>query len=282
MKKAREYFEKKNVLITGGSSGIGMCIARELVQMGASVCLLARNQDKLDEAVNQLSSFKKDEQQHIRSLSADVADTQKLIELIPEYLSKNPTPDVLINAAGVARPGYVEELDLEIYKWTMDIDFHGTVNMTKLLLPHFLERGSGHIINFSSLAGVLGVFGYTAYSAAKFAVRGFTDVLRAEMKPHGIKVSIVYPPDTDTPQLSWENQYKPFETRVIANSDKPIPAETVARAVLKAAARNKYAIVPGLSAKLTYLLGTTLSNLVYPIMDLLVADAIKKKHAKNK
>ena len=58
----------------------------------------------------------------------------------------------------------------------MDIDYHGTVTMTKLLLPHFLERGSGHIINFSSLAGVLGVFGYTAYSAAKFAVRGFTDV----------------------------------------------------------------------------------------------------------
>ena len=83
-------------------------------------------------------------------------------------------------------------------------------------------------------------------------------------------------------QLSWENQYKPFETHVIANSDKPIPAEMVANAVLKAAARNKYAIVPGLSAKLTYLLGTTLSNLVYPIMDLLVADAIRKKHAKNK
>ncbi|NLZ26557.1 MAG: SDR family oxidoreductase [Chloroflexi bacterium] len=282
MKKAHQYFENKHVLITGGSSGIGLCIARKLVQMGASVCLLARNQTKLDEAVSTLLPLRVHEKQYFNTLSADVADTPTLSKLIPEYLAKQAIPDVLINAAGVARPGYVEELDLEIFKWTMDIDYHGTVTMTKLLLPHFLERGSGHIINFSSLAGVLGVFGYTAYSAAKFAVRGFTDVLRAEMKPRGINVSIVYPPDTDTPQLTWENQYKPFETHVIANSDKPIPANMVASAVLKAAARNKYAIVPGIDAKLTYLLGTTLGDLVYPIMDLLVANAIKKKQTKHK
>jgi len=282
MKKTQKYFDNKNVLITGGSSGIGLCIASQLVQMGASICLLARNQSKLDEAVKLLSPFRKYDNQSIKSLSADVADTQTLCKLIPEYLLNNPTPDVLINAAGVARPGYVEDLDLEIFKWTMDIDYHGTVNMTKLLLPHFLERGSGHIINFSSLAGVLGVFGYTAYSGAKFAVRGFTDVLRAEMKPRGINVSIVYPPDTDTPQLAWESQFKPYETHIIANSDKPISAELVAHSVLKAVSRKKYAIVPGIDAKLTYLLGTTLGNLVYPIMDILVSSAIKKKKKANK
>ena len=281
MKKARKYFENKQILITGGSSGIGLCIARELVQMGASVCLLARNQAKLDEAVEGLIPLRMHDKQKISSLSADVADAETLRELISAYLKKNPIPDVLISAAGVARPGYVEELDLEVFRWTMDIDYHGTVNITKILLPHFLARGSGHIVNFSSLAGVLGVFGYTAYSGAKFAVRGFTDVLRAEMKPRGIKVSIVYPPDTDTPQLAWESQYKPFETRVIANSDKPISAELVSESVLKAIARKKYAIVPGMSAKFTYFLGTTLGNLVYPLMDMLVASAIKKKNAQK-
>lgn len=282
MKKARKYFENKNVLITGGSSGIGFSIAQELMQMGASVCLLARNQEKLEEAKHKLQVLAVKPQQTVEILSADVADTERLCEIIPAYLKDYPVPDVLINAAGVARPGYVEELDLDIFKWTMDIDFHGTVTMTKLLLPHFLERGSGHIVNFSSLAGVLGVFGYTAYSGAKFAVRGFTDVLRAEMKPRGINVSIVYPPDTDTPQLAWESQYKPYETHIIANSDKPISAELVAHSVLKAVSRKKYAIVPGIDAKLTYLLGTTLGNLVYPIMDILVSSAIKKKKKANK
>lgn len=282
MKKAQKYFENKMVMITGGSSGIGLSIARELLQMGASLCLLARNQDKLDAAVKELRSLGSQSSQVINTISADVADTETLSQIIPEYLEKKPVPDVLINAAGVARPGYVEELDLDIFKWTMDIDFHGTVSMTKLLLPHFLERGSGHIVNFSSLAGVLGVFGYAAYSGAKFAVRGFTDVLRAEMKPRGIKVSIVYPPDTDTPQLAWEDQFKPYETRVLADSDKPISAEKVAHAVIKDMARGKYAIVPGFNAKMTYFLGTSLGNLIYPIMDMLVASAIKKKHANKK
>lgn len=281
MKKAFEYFKNKNALITGGSSGIGLCLAHNLVRMGASVCLLARNQEKIDKAIQILSNQKIHKNQTLTSISADVADTESLIEIISYYLKTNPIPDFLFNAAGVAKPGYVEELQLDVYKWTMDIDYHGTVTMTKILLPHFLKRGNGHIVTFSSLAGVLGVFGYTAYSGAKFAVRGFTDVLRAEMKPKGIKVSIVYPPDTDTPQLAWENQFKPYETRIIANSDNPISADIVSEAILKGMARGKYAIVPGLGAKTTYFLGVHLGNLVYPVMDMLVSNAIKKKRSQQ-
>ena len=281
MKKALKYFERKSVLITGGSSGIGLCLARELVKMGASVCLLARDQKKLERACEELLALKLHSNQNVNNISVDVADAEDLNVHLKSWLQNNPLPDVLINAAGVARPGYVEELDLKVFKWTMDIDFHGTVNVTKALLPAFLERGSGHIVTFSSLAGVLGVFGYAAYSGAKYAVRGFTDVLRAEMKPRGIKVSIVYPPDTDTPQLAWESQYKPYETSVLAGSDKPIKPQFVAQSVLKGMARGKYAIVPGLDAKMTYLLATRLGDWVYPLMDLLVAGAIKKKKSKN-
>ena len=277
MKKAIKYFSNKNAFITGGSSGIGLCLAHNLVRMGASVCLLARKQEKLDDAIQTLTKYRIRENQTITSISADVSDTESLLEIFPRYLENNPVPDFLFNAAGVAKPGYVEELDLEVFKWTMDIDYHGTVTVTKLFLPYFLKRGNGHIVTFSSLAGVLGVFGYTAYSGAKFAVRGFTDVLRAELKPKGIKVSIVYPPDTDTPQLAWENQFKPFETRVIANSDNPISAEIVSKSILKDMARGKYAIVPGFDAKLTYFLGVHLGNLVYPVMDMLVSNATKKK-----
>ena len=159
----------------------------------------------------------------------------------------------------------------------MDIDYHGTVNVIKLLLPHLLQRGSGHIINFSSMAGVIGTFGYSAYSGAKFAVRGFSDVIRSELKPKNIRVSIVYPPDTDTPQLAFENQFKPYETRELAGSDKPISAAAVARETLKSVSRGKYAIVPGAEAKLLYFLGTRLGNWVYPVMDRLLAGIAKKK-----
>ena len=273
--KTADYFRGKSVLITGGSSGIGFAIAKALVEMDATVILLARDYEKLKAA--KVTILEKYPKAKIKLVSADVTDAQTLIVLHEKYVRNHDTPDILINCAGVARPGYVEEIPLDVYKWTMDIDYHGTVNTIKVLLPGMIERGSGHIVNFSSMAGVIGVFGYTAYSGAKFAIKGFSDALRSELKPKGIKVSIVYPPDTDTPQLAWESQYKPYETRALANSDKPIQPSQVAEETLKAVARGRYKVVPGLDAKLTYFAATRLGGWVNPIMDFLVSQATKKK-----
>ena len=275
--KNSSFFEGKLALITGGSSGIGLELAKQLIQAGASVFILARSPEKLAAAEETLNPLLRHSEQFIHPISADVTDVEALRSAIEALVSTYGVPDFLFNCAGVALPGYVEELDLEVFKWTMDIDFHGTVNTTKLLLPYFLKRGSGHIINFSSLAGVLGVYGYSAYSGAKFAVRGFTDVIRAELKPKNIKVSIVYPPDTDTPQLAFESKYKPFETRELANSDKPIQPALVAKETLRAVERGRYAVVPGFDAKFTYFLGTRFGNWVYPIMDIMIANIQKKK-----
>jgi len=273
--KNAEYFRGKSVLITGGSSGIGFAIANALVEMDAIVILLARDYEKLKAA--KASILEKYPKAKVKIVSADVSDAQTLMVLHDEYVRNHDTPDILINCAGVARPGYVEETPLDVYKWTMDIDYHGTVNTIKVLLPGMIERGSGHIVNFSSMAGVIGVFGYTAYSGAKFAVRGFTEALRSELKPKGIKVSIVYPPDTDTPQLAWENQYKPFETREIAGSDKPLPPSVVADETLSAIARGRYKVVPGFEAKLIYFVSTLLGTGINPIFDFLISRASKKK-----
>ena len=273
--KTSEYYRGKTVLITGGSSGIGFAIANALVEMDAIVILLARDPDKLNMAKS--SILENHPTANVEIVSADVADTESLNVLRDNYANNQDIPDILINCAGVARPGYVEELPLEVYRWTMDIDFHGTVNMVKLLLPGMLNRGSGHIINVSSIAGVIGIFGYTAYCGAKFAVKGFSDALRSELIPKGIKVSVLYPPDTDTPQLAWENQYKPKETKAISGTAKPISPAWVAQHTLKDAARGKYSLVPGFEAKLMYFAGTRLGNWVYPVMDVLVHSAIKKK-----
>ena len=269
------YYQGKTALITGGSSGIGLAMARRLLEYGASVTLLARDQQKLDDAKASLLSINSG--YIVNTISADVTEVESLRAILADFQEQHGTPDILINSAGVARPGYVEELPLEVYRWTMDIDYHGTVNMVKLLLPGMLERGSGHIINLSSMAGVVGIFGYTAYSGAKFAVKGFSDVLRSELKPRGIKVSVVFPPDTKTPQLDWEDQFKPEETRIISGTSKPISPDEVASWTLKQAAKGKYAIVPGGEAKLLYLLATRLGDWVYPIIDMMVKDAIRKK-----
>lgn len=275
--KTNQFFTGKLALITGGSSGIGYALANQLVEAGGSVILLARSQEKLDEAKTSLSSQLSQPDQLVHAIPADVTDVESLSAAIEDMAKTIGIPDFIFNCAGVALPGYVEQLKLEVFKWTMDIDYHGTVNVIKLLLPHLLQRGSGHIINFSSMAGVIGTFGYSAYSGAKFAVRGFSDVIRSELKPKNIRVSIVYPPDTDTPQLAFENQFKPYETRELAGSDKPISAAAVARETLKSVSRGKYAIVPGAEAKLLYFLGTRLGNWVYPVMDRLLAGIAKKK-----
>ena len=269
-----DYYRGKSVLITGGSSGIGFAIAKALVPMDASVILLARDYEKLQSAKSAI--LEKYPNANVEIISVDVTDIDSLRILYDKYVSNHDTPDILINCAGVARPGYVQELPLDVFHWTMDIDYFGTVNMVKLLLPGMLERGSGHIINVSSIAGVIGTFGYTAYCGAKFAVKGFSDALRSELKPKGIKVSVLYPPDTDTPQLHWENQFKPKETKAIAGTAKPISPDTVAQQTLKDAARGKYAIVPSFEAKLMYFAGTRLGNWMYPIMDMMVRSASKK------
>jgi len=272
----KNTYQGKLALITGGSSGIGFEIARQLIELGCSVLLLARDQEKLFSAQKTLQAMIASGNQKILTFSADVSDYAAMQTVASDIISSVGLPNFIFDCAGVARPGYVEELPIEVYKWTMDIDYHGTVNVTKAFLPALIKQGSGHIINISSMAGVIGAFGYTAYSGAKFAVRGFTDTLRAELKPKGIHVSIVFPPDTDTPQLTWETQFKPPETAILAGSDKPLQAAYVAKTILQDVARNKYVIVPGWNAKLMYWLATHLGGMVYPIMDLLIKDATKK------
>jgi len=270
-------FKNKSVLITGGSSGIGFALAKELVSEGSHVWILARDQERLDSALANLKSLKIDDSQKLGTIKLDVTDPTEVSLLLKAWTMQNGAPDLLINSAGVAHPGYFQELDLDIFHWMMDVNYFGTVNIIKAVIPDMISRGSGYIVNLSSQAGFIGVFGYTAYGASKYAVRGFSDALRAEMKPLGINLSIVFPPDTDTPQLAYEEQFKPFETEVIAGSSKALSAEKVAHIILSGVRRNKYMIIPGIEGKLFYRLTSILKNLTYTIMDMMVKSAQKKK-----
>jgi 3-dehydrosphinganine reductase len=102
----------------------------------------------------------------------------------------------------------------------------------------------------SSFAGLIGIYGYTAYSASKFAIRGFAQSLRCELRPHGVRVSVCYPPDTLTPQLAFEEPHKPAETRAIAGKVKALSAEYVAEVFVSGMAAGKFQIVPSASARI--------------------------------
>lgn len=265
------------VLITGGSSGIGLALAKKLVAAGSSVWILARDAGRLETASSELTRLRATEDQVIGTLQVDVADDDAVFEQLGKWISQTGCPDLVINSAGVVHPGYFTELEPERFRWMMDINYFGSANICRTVVPEMMKRRSGHVVNLCSVAGFLGTFGYTAYSASKFAIRGFTEALRSEMKPYGIKVSIVYPPDTDTPQLAYENQYKPFETRALSGHVKPLSADAVADEILKGVIHGRYTIVPGFDGKLTMLLNNLLGDRFYTIIDGIVAGAQKKK-----
>jgi 3-dehydrosphinganine reductase len=264
-------------LITGGSSGIGLALAKELAQDGTNLCLLARDQGKLDRAKEEISALTVREDHTVSTLSCDITDFGTLQGVLQKFIDEKGLPDLVINSAGATYPGYFQNLDVDIFHWLMDINYYGTLHVLKILIPQMIERGSGTLVNISSQAGFVGVFGYSGYGASKYAVRGLSDVLRAEMKPLGIQVSVVFPPDTETPQLEFEEPLKPVETKEIGGSSKALSAEVVAKAILKRVKKGKYVIIPGFEGKVFYRLINLLGNLTYPVMDLMVRSAQKKK-----
>jgi 3-dehydrosphinganine reductase len=112
----------------------------------------------------------------------------------------------------------------------------------------------------------MGLFGYAAYSPAKFAVVGFSECLRMDLMPWNIKISVIYPADTDTPQLHEENKIKPPETKALAGTIKVMPSETVARAMLEGVSKGKFTIVPGLMNRFTCFMNRHLPSVVWMIV----------------
>jgi len=271
-----DFYDGKSVLITGGSSGIGLALASLLVERNCQVAILSRQAQLLENAAAHLETLRGTKSAAIVTVQADVTKRVQLNQILDDYTLQNGVPDIVINSAGVAHPGTFTSLKPEIFDWMMDVNYFGTVNVLKNLVPKMKERRSGVIVNISSIAGFLGIYGYTAYSASKFAVTGFTDALRSELKPYGINISIVFPPDTHTPQLDYEKKYKPFVTQQVAGSAKLMSADAVAKEIIKSVSRNKYIVLPGFEGKLLYHLKNIVGKNLHPILDNMTKSAIRK------
>jgi NAD(P)-dependent dehydrogenase (short-subunit alcohol dehydrogenase family) len=173
--------QQKVVLVTGASLGIGRAIATLLQQKGYRVF-----GTKLPSEA---------ELQHIQfeCLDLDITDEDSVQDCVAFVLDKAGRLDVLVNNAGIAMVGAVEETSLEEAQWQLDVNFYGLVRMTKAVLPHLRERQSGTIINISSLLGIMGSPYSAFYAASKHAIEGFTKSLRYEVKPFGIQVAMIEP-----------------------------------------------------------------------------------------
>jgi 3-dehydrosphinganine reductase len=227
-----------HAIITGGSSGIGRAVAQQLAERGARVSLLARRQDLLDEVAGELRTGDR----QVETASVDVADRDAVTAAIERVTRALGPCDVLVTSAGMVEPGYFSAMADDVFRQTIDVDYFGTLWPIRAVVPSMVERRTGSIVGVSSGAGLVGVFGYSAYSPAKFAVRGLLEVLRCELAPYGVHVGCACPPDTDTPQLAYENQIKPKETAAISGAIKPISAERVARSIVRGIERERFLI----------------------------------------
>ncbi len=256
----------KTVYITGGSSGIGLAAAKQFAAAGANVAIFARDPVKLDTALSLIRAAGVSEAQKFTAEALDVGNNSDVETKIAALAGDFGAPDVLINSAGTVWCNYLEQTPHEACEQEMRTNFFGVRNMVAAVLPFMKEKG-GHIVNVSSTLGFVGVFGYSAYAPSKFATIGFSEVIRAELKRYNIRVSVLCPPDTDTPQLAEENRTKPPETRAINSNAGLMQPGQVAAAMIKGMEKNRMMIVPGFMNKVTWVLNRLLPGLVRSIMD---------------
>lgn len=249
MRVGRMRFAGRHVLTTGGSSGIGLAIAKELARAGCHLHLAARRRDVLDQALSALEAVRADASQEFSAHPCDVSVRAEVASLFAQLRERGRPPSVVVNSAGVSLAGYFQHIPVEDFERVMRVNYFGTLYVLKEAVPDMIAARDGCILNVSSVAGLLGVFGYSAYCASKFAVCGLTQTLRSELKPHGIGVSLLCPPDTDTPMLRAEADNPP-ETRALSRTGGVLTAEQVARSAMRGLRARKAVIVPGAGGKL--------------------------------
>ncbi len=259
----------KVVIITGASSGIGRALCYEMVQRGAKIVAAARSIEKLEKMKAEFSA-KGAEFLPVQTDVSKEEDCKNLIEKTVKHFGKI---DVLINNAGISMRALFEELDIKVLFRLMDVNFWGAVYCSKFALPYLLKE-KGSLVGVSSIAGYKGLPGRTGYSASKFALQGFLEVVRIENRKKGLHVLIAAPGFTTSNirnvSLSADGSQQGESPR---DENKMMSAEKVAQKIAEAIKKRKRSLILTSQGKLTVLL-----NKFFPaFMDKMVYNHIAKE-----
>ncbi|XP_058450653.1 3-ketodihydrosphingosine reductase [Malaya genurostris] len=248
-RKSRTNIRGKHVVVTGGSSGIGLWAAIECVRLGADVTIVARNVQQLEKAKQQLLERKVRDEQKIEYISIDLAKDYSTVVAGFESIENRSGPIfMLVNCAGMAVCGTIENTSIEDAKLMMDVNYFATLFPTRFILPKMKSAKEGIIVITASQAALVGLYGYGAYGASKFALRGLAETIAMETKHCGVSVTLALPADTDTPGLARENESKPIETKIISGSGGLAKPQDVGRKIVHDALKGSFFSVSGLES----------------------------------
>ena len=256
----------KVVIITGGTSGIGKALAHEFGKHGSKILITGRNQQTLDEAIAEL----KNAGITVLGLQCDVSNEQDNEQMANVAMENYGRIDVLINNAGISMRALFKDVDLNVVKKVMDINFNGVLYATKYCLPSILEH-KGSVVGISSIAGFRGLPGRVGYSASKFALQGFLEVLRTEMLKTGVHVLTACPGFTTSnirkASLSADGSPQGESPRA---EDKMMTAEECAQHIYKATVKRKKYLILTTQGKMTVFLNKWfpgfMDKMVYNVM----------------
>lgn len=253
--------------ITGGGSGIGLRLAEMLAGRGTRLALFDR---KIDDAVRQ----------RLGALApgavfqeVDVRDAPALDAAVRSAVPAIGAPQLAINCAGVQRARAFEDLTAADFDFVVGVNLFGSRNFAAAVLPHL---GSGaNLVFIASLAGLVSNYGYAAYSASKFGVVGLAAALRIENRPRGVGVTVVCPPEVETPMVVEERRTAPSITMQNKQFAGVVALDDLCHGILRGAARGEWMIVSGFKARLTHLMARLAPGLGNRIVDRMVADGLR-------
>jgi short-subunit dehydrogenase len=250
----RFEFENAVAVVTGAASGIGEALVHLLAERGTDVVLLDRDAQGLARVAAEVSAFHRS--RTVETHVVDVSDDTALEAVARAVVEAHPHLDLLVNNAGVAMAGRFEQMTLDDFEWVVGIDFRAPIRLTHHLLPALTDRPGAHVVNVSSIFGLVAPPGQTAYSASKFGLRGFSEALRSELWLHGAGVTTVHPggirtaiarnarPASGMRAGELEEGVAAFE-RLLS-----IPPERAAAQILDAVRHRRPRLLIGLSARI--------------------------------
>jgi len=255
-------WKDKVVIITGSSIGIGRKLAIELAKKEAKIVINARNKERLDKALNEMLS----EGYNVTAMAGDISKYEDCEKIVEHTIKTFGKLDILVNNAGIASPATLEEISVDVIKKVMDVNFIGSINMTKVAFP-YLKQTKGSMLLIGSVAGIHGIGAYTTYSTSKMALTALSETLRIEFHGTGVHTGIAYlgftenDPEKTFLDKNGESVHLPSRSNM-----KQAPVDKVVKNIIKMLEKRRFKRVFTLLGKLNYIMNRISPNLIHRVL----------------